>query len=147
MKHHHTTEVARANQWLPVWERNEDLFYARSELACARALHAAGHATTALEHTAHALSLALRTSSPQYQYHALLMHAWLAFESGRVSEGLASLTAGFELGRENGYVRLRFYPNNEQILRTLCARALAAGIEVEYAQSVSLALELRPCAR
>jgi hypothetical protein len=143
MKNHHTTVVARASQWLPVWEANVDLFSARSELALARTFHAAGHSTTAIEHTARALSLAVRTSSPQYQYHARLMHAWLCLESGRDNDGLASLQAAFELGRENGYARLRFYLNNEQILRSVCARALDAGIEVDFAQSVGRMLGLR----
>jgi hypothetical protein len=126
MKQHHTTVVARVSQWLPTWEVNVDLVSARSELALARTFHAAGHPTTALEHAARALSLAFRTSSPQYQYHALLMHAWLSLESGHDDDGLASLQAALELGRENGYARLRFDLNN-------------------FAQSVGRALQPRSC--
>lgn len=145
MKHHHTTVAARAGQWLQVWEQNDDLASARSELALARTFHAAGHCTSAIEHTERALALAQRTSSPQYQYHALLLLAWLSFETERNVEGDASLQAALELGRENGYARLRFYLNSPQILRTLCARALHVGIEVAYARSLSLGLEVDSC--
>ena len=145
MQHHHTIVLARTSPWLPVWEPNDDLFSARSELVLARTFHAAGHSSTALEHTARALCLAIRTSSPQYQYHALLLQAWLCFESGRSNDGLASLRSALELGRENGYARLRFPSNSAQIMRALCARALDAGIEVAYARSVSLGLEFQSC--
>jgi DNA-binding SARP family transcriptional activator len=61
-----------------------------------------------------------------------LAKARFAFEEGNDSSGLLSLQEAFALGREGGYVET--FIDHPSTMAMLCAKALEAGIEVEYVQ-------------
>lgn len=119
-------------------------FLCHSHMGLAQLLHMAGESREALTHTSRALEMGMRIRSTGTQYWALWCQAWICFESGHEAEGYEHLRAAFALGRVQGYARLTFYYNNPEIFAKLCCRALAAGIEMDYARAMIRERELLP---
>ncbi len=107
-----------------------------AEFGYAQALQQAGESQRAIVHATRALEVGKRVRSSVVQYCALWCLAWACLESGREIEGLEHLRAAFALGREKNYARVIYYFNNPDVFAKLCARAIEAGIEVDYARAM-----------
>jgi LuxR family maltose regulon positive regulatory protein len=68
--------------------------------------------------------------------------AQFALESGRPARCQRVLHLAFRMGRQEGYVNFQFF--RPQTLARLCAQALEAGIEVEYARQLVRKRDLKP---
>ncbi len=98
-------------------------------------LHAQGRSQDAGAHLARAYNLSLQAKSPIFQYMCLLAQAQVALDHGREQTGLQLLRRAMLVGREQEYVSLLWWWHPSAMAR-LCARALEAGIEVEYVQGL-----------
>ena len=112
-------------------------------LELVQALLGLGSAGGAAAHAARAHDLALRSKSVVLEYMALLAKAQVALSRGHDASGLRSLREGLRLGREQGYVNQLWWRHPPSLSR-LCARALDAGIEVEYVRGLITRHRLRP---
>ena len=93
-----------------------------------------GEEQEARTHLDHALEIARSAGSPYFEFMARLTEAHLYFHSGEEAEGLRALRRAMVLGRAGGYVNSFVW--QPPVMAKLCAKALEAGIEVEYAQSL-----------
>lgn len=98
----------------------------------ARALHALGRDAEADECLTQAYDNAKTTTSRLTQFHTLMLEAEVSFDRGRDTHGLNVLRRALRLGSEGGY--LNTFVDVPSATARLCARALEAGIEVEYVQ-------------
>jgi DNA-binding SARP family transcriptional activator len=73
-------------------------------------------------------------SGPFLGWPAALAEAQLRLDAGQEDEGLAALRRAMALGRERGYVNCHGW--RSPVMARLCARALEAGIEVEYVKDL-----------
>ena len=73
----------------------------------------------------------LQVGSPYFQFTTSLIKAYFLFDQGEERAGLEALDRAFTMGRQNGYTysALMFRP---KVWSILCAKAMGAGIEVEY---------------
>lgn len=71
-----------------------------------------------------------------------LIQAYLAFKVGMRRHGLIALRRALTVGREQHYVNYPWWRNG--FMATLCARAIEAGIEPEYARLLIRLRRLRP---
>jgi DNA-binding SARP family transcriptional activator len=99
---------------------------------------------TALRHAQCALTLGAALRSPMMQYEALRLLAWIHLEQGRETEGLVYLSQAFALGRAKSFARLRYYFNDPGVFAKLCAFALEANLEVDYALALIREHKLLP---
>ncbi|NVN90189.1 MAG: hypothetical protein HXX11_06255 [Desulfuromonadales bacterium] len=97
----------------------------------AQAAHEAGDIGKAREEQARGASYFINVESPQCRFLGHLVKAYIAYREGNDSEGGAALGLAMKLGRQYDYsgVPLLWRP---KVWSLLCARALGAGIEVEY---------------
>ena len=65
---------------------------------------------------------------------ARLSEAHLYFHNGEEAEGLTALSRAMALGKAGGYINSFVW--QPPVMAQLCAKALEAGIEVEYVQSL-----------
>src|SRR5207244_3824637 len=72
--------------------------------------------------------------SPYVEFMARLTEAQLQLDSGREAEGLRALGVALHLGKAGGFVNTHVW--QPAVMARLCARALEAGIEVEYVQGL-----------
>ena len=93
-------------------------------------------------HLDDALEIARSARSPYFEFMARLTEAYLYFHNGEESEGLKALSRAMELGRVSGYVNSFVW--QPPVMAELCAKALEAGIEVEYVQSLIRKRKLMP---
>lgn len=96
------------------------------------------------EQADHYLACALRSSEGRscmrFLHH--LHAARFAFERAQEDEGLEQLRAAMAIGARQGYVNIPRW--NPRTMQLLCSRALAAGIETEYVQRLTLLHEPLP---
>jgi ATP/maltotriose-dependent transcriptional regulator MalT/DNA-binding SARP family transcriptional activator len=105
-----------------------------AHLLAALVLHAQGQAREARAQLDRALAIAQAISSPFDEFMARLVEAQLCLDAGREREGLAALRRAMMLGRQRNYVNsFTWIP---ALMARLCARALAAGIEVQYVRGL-----------
>jgi hypothetical protein len=102
------------------------------DVARAHVMHELGKHEEAENHLSHASGIISQTSNHYMKFLILLAKARFAFEEGNDSSGLLSLQEAFALGREGGYVET--FIDHPPTMAMLCAKALEAGIEVEYVQ-------------
>ncbi len=101
-------------------------------VARAHVMHELGKHREAEDNLSHAYSIVSKTSNNYMKFLILLAKARFAFEERKDSSALLSLREGFALGREGGYVET--FIDHAPTMAMLCAKALEAGIEVEYVQ-------------
>jgi len=87
-------------------------------------------------------ALARDIDSRHLEYACLLGFADIALEHGRQRPGLNALRRGFALGREHGYQHFLWW--RPSAMARLCAHALAAGAEAEYAKHLVKRRALAP---
>jgi DNA-binding SARP family transcriptional activator len=85
-------------------------------------------------HLDDALEMARSARSPYFEFMARLTEAQLYFHNGEEAKGLMALTRAMALGKAGGYVNSFVW--QPRVMAKLCAKALEAGIEVEYVQSL-----------
>lgn len=110
-----------------------------STVMYAEALHAQGRTPEALK----VLEQFDRIPSRRAQYRRWLAEADILLDAGRERDALARLREGFAIGREMGYTG--FYGWRAAMMARLCAHALDAGIEPEYARRLVRERRLAPC--
>ena len=118
-------EVAVASGWYfhEAWAR----------LRLAEALRAGGAVEEAEGQLAEAEGITARCGLRTAEFARLLLVANLHFARGRGEEGFTTLETAFRLGRETD---VRRFNRMQAAVAPLCARALAAGIEVDYVRDL-----------
>ncbi len=79
-------------------------------------------------------NLARSARVPLAEFMCFLIQARFAFAKGKDRSGMIYLTKALSLGEEKGYVNTYFWQS--AVMADLCKRALEAGIEVRYVQSL-----------
>ena len=113
-------------------------------LSVAQTLHAAGDFREARDQLNRAAKDIKRCGSLILEYMCGMAKAQFAFDQGnREAAALASLRKAMTLGREQNYITMFFWWQPDVMAR-LCAKALEAGIEVEYVKHLIRARNLVP---
>lgn len=124
------TKVATAHadkvgvRFAQVWNR----------IGMAHIQHELGEHREAAGHLAEARRLGADLRSLMLDYMFLLAEAHFAFREGNNAEGLSALRSAMTLGRRQGFLMTRWW--RPSMMAGLCARALEARIEVEYAEAI-----------
>lgn len=117
----------------PPWQTTLALFQIELSL---------GNRALALRHLASMRHWLRRVRSRLARFEWTLALAQLALESGRAQRCRRLLRTAFALGREEGYVSVPFF--KPETLARLCAQALDASIEVDYARDLIRKRALTP---
>jgi DNA-binding SARP family transcriptional activator len=80
--------------------------------------------------------------NPLFEFMSLLVYAYIALELGRERSGINSLRYAMGVGREHGFMHFLWW--QPAMMAKLCARALKAGIEVEYVKDLIRQRSLMP---
>jgi DNA-binding SARP family transcriptional activator len=105
-----------------------------AHLMSAQVLHARGEDRAARGHLERGFEIGRVMGSAYVEFMSRLIEAQLWLDGGRQADGLQALTRGLALGRERGYVNSRVWI--PEVMARLCARALEAGIEVDYVRGL-----------
>jgi DNA-binding SARP family transcriptional activator len=100
----------------------------------AQLLHESGEHDEGWASLALALDIARHSAYRVVLFPVLLTEAYLAFDHEDEERGLGALREGLALGRERGYFST--FGWRPAVLSRLCAKALEAGIEVEYVRDL-----------
>lgn len=117
-------------------------FEALTRLALAQVLADCGDERKCVTHLRQMRAIARDIDSRHLEYTCLLGFADIALEHGRQRPGLNALRRGFALGREHGYQHFLWW--RPAAMARLCAHALGAGVEPEYAKSLVQRRALAP---
>jgi len=109
-------------------------FIAMTHLMCALAMHRLGKNEEAMEELERGRLIAHEMKSKLLEFSSLLTQAYFAFDRGEEKSGLRLLRMAIVLGKDQRFLNTFF--DDPSVTTTLCARALAAGIEVEYVQAM-----------
>ena len=107
---------------------------ALNHLAMALVLHARGEQGEAIPHLDRAREAGRRMGSHMLEYACLLAEAEMALDLGQEGRGLEALRAAMAVARQHGLVHAPWW--RPQVMARLCARALGAGIAVEYVRGL-----------
>jgi DNA-binding SARP family transcriptional activator len=83
-----------------------------------------------------------QAGSSYFEFTTSLIKAFLFFDRGKDGPGLETLGKAMKLGRQNGYTNTTLCIH--EILSFLCAKALGAGIEIEYVREFVRKRRLAP---
>ena len=83
---------------------------------------------------AQAFTIASQTKSNLFKFATHMLVAQFAYDRGNSTDGLISLRKGLSIGKQQKY--LNCFVDQPAVTAKLCARALEAGIEVEYVQEI-----------
>jgi ATP/maltotriose-dependent transcriptional regulator MalT/DNA-binding SARP family transcriptional activator len=100
----------------------------------AHVMHELGKDQQSAQHLSHGSSIACQTKSKLLKSYILGAEAWLALDRGEEASGLRSLKKALAIGKKHGY--LNTFIDQPSVTARLCARALDAGIEVEYVKDL-----------
>jgi DNA-binding SARP family transcriptional activator len=84
-----------------------------------------------------------QTGSSYFEYLSCLTGAFFEYTRKNEAAGLASLQKAMILGRQKGFTTLLFFWR-PAVMSHLCAKALEAGVEVDYVQDLIRKLKLVP---
>jgi LuxR family transcriptional regulator, maltose regulon positive regulatory protein len=107
---------------------------ALAHLISAQVLHARGEERDARGHLDRGFEIGRAMGSAYVEFVARLTQAQLCLDGGREADGLQAVAIALALGRERGYVNSRVWI--PAVMARLCARALEAGIEVDYVRGL-----------
>ena len=113
-----------------------------TRLALAQVLVECGDERKCVSHLRQMRALARDIDSRHLEYTCLLGFADIALEHGRQRAGLNALRRGLALGREHGYQHFLWW--RPASMARLCAHALRAGVEAEYAKHLVQRRALAP---
>lgn len=114
-----------------------------ARLALVHALYESNALNEVERELAAAKQAILRTGSLYFEYLHGLAEASFQYALKNEDAGRACLRRALTLGRQQGYTTLLYFWR-PQVMSRLCAKALAAGIETEYAQDLIRKLHLAP---
>jgi LuxR family transcriptional regulator, maltose regulon positive regulatory protein len=140
-------DLSKAAEWVEkVFEIESIVFikpvYVLLQLQYAYILHLMGSGKKARETIASVESMNELLKSPIVNMELLLIKALIEFDQGNDGKGLGHLRKGLTNARAGGpFITLW---NERESLTRLCARALEAGIEVEYVQEIIRTRNLAP---
>ena len=132
-------DMARATSYQPEmlrlgtsdgWLVNNVVAY----LMSVQVFHVRGEEKEARTHLDHAREISRATGSPYFEFMVRLTEAQICFDTGQHSEGARALQIAMALGKAGGYVNSFVW--QPAVMAKLCAKALEAGIEVDYVQSL-----------
>jgi ATP/maltotriose-dependent transcriptional regulator MalT len=103
-------------------------------LLSVQVLNRCGDAQEARLHLKRAFETADMMRSPYVEFMARLVEAELCLDSGQEAEGLRALRQALALGKSRGFVNSRIW--EPRSMARLSARALDAGIEVDYVRDL-----------
>ena len=106
-----------------------------AHLMSAQVLHARGEEREARGHLDRGVGIGRVMGSAYVEFMARLTEAQLFLDGDHETDGLQALARALALGREHGYVNSRVWI--PAVMARLCARALEAGIEVDYVRGLS----------
>jgi LuxR family maltose regulon positive regulatory protein len=104
-------------------------------IVLAQAVHEAGDRRRAEEQLAFAEYILTQIGCEYFLFTCGLVRAFFALDKGMESEGTEILGKTLPVGREKGYFNAPCLWRR-QIMSRLCAKALVAGVEVEYVQEL-----------
>ncbi len=113
-----------------------------SRIALAQVLHEQGEDAEALPHLSLGLRIAGRMKSRILEFMCFLGQAHFALDRNEDAKALAPLAKAMTLGRKEGYTNVYWW--RRDVMSGLCARALEAGLEVEYVQGLIRKRSLMP---
>ncbi|RJQ82131.1 MAG: AAA family ATPase [Desulfobacteraceae bacterium] len=116
---------------------------AMSRVLAAQADFEAGDRKEAARQLAHAEKIFSRIGTKCFEYTCHLIEAYFAFSLGRESEGLDVLRKGLTLAKKKSYTHAPYFWRQD-VMVSLCIKALEAGIEVDYVQRLIRKLNLVP---
>jgi DNA-binding SARP family transcriptional activator len=99
-------------------------------LISALVLHKRHEEATAREQIGCALEIGRTMKSPYVEFMARKTEADIYFDNGEEAKAFESLRIAMELGRKGGFVNSQVWM--PKVMARLCAKALEAGIEVDY---------------
>jgi DNA-binding SARP family transcriptional activator len=105
-----------------------------TQLVLAQVFHKMGKEEESLRCLDQARSYALQADNYSHLTIVLLFEAQFSFDKGDEPKGLSLLGQALALARESGY--LFTFLDDPMVTLAMCAKALEAGIEVEYAQEI-----------
>ncbi len=105
-----------------------------AHLMSAQVLHARGEEREARGHLDRGFEIGRVMGSAYVEFMARLTEAQLCLDGDHETDGLQALARALALGREHGYVNSRVWI--PAVMARLCARALEAGIEVDYVRGL-----------
>jgi LuxR family transcriptional regulator, maltose regulon positive regulatory protein len=135
--------LAHATKMLTLSEESGHPFpgaWARTLIA--QAAYEIGDTSRAEKELATCEEFYLQVGSPYFIFATYLLKAYFLFGQGEERGGLEVLSRAFKLGRQNGYTFSGFV--RFQLWSLLCAKALGAGIEVEFTQELIRKRKLAP---
>jgi len=112
----------------------------RCALAQVRFAH--GDRASAREVLAESLAIARTLGSRVLEHRCRMVEADFDFAEGRDAAALSALREGLALGKEEKYISFNFWL--PEMMARLCARALEAGIEIDYARHIIRRRRLLP---
>ncbi len=101
-----------------------------------------GRTEEAEYHLAHAHQIADDMKSSFMKYLCLVSESYVRLNCADEQKALAPLQSAMKLGRENGFMNMLWW--RPSVMSFLCAKALGAGIEVEYVQNIIKKRKLLP---
>ena len=125
----HLAHCEKLSAGLGLWFVDASLLHARSLIQMQM-----GNARNAAEHAERLQALARANHSHLFEFMALLLNAQCALDEGREAQALEMLSQAMTLGRKQ---RLRnTYCWLPRVMARLCAKALEAGIEIDYVRTL-----------
>jgi LuxR family maltose regulon positive regulatory protein len=121
---------------------NEVFMNCISRHALAQVRFAHGDRKSAREVLAESLAIARTLGSRVLEHRCRMVEADFEFAEGRDAAALTALREGLALGREEKYISFNFWL--PEMMARLCARALEAGIETDYARHIIRRRRLLP---
>jgi DNA-binding SARP family transcriptional activator len=105
-------------------------------------MHELGKNKEAVDNLLHAYDSATRSKNKLQLFYIFLARSRFDFDEGKEASGISFLRKAFAIGSEEGIMHTSSeYPSN---LSILCAKALEAGIEMEYVQEMIRIRKLTP---
>lgn len=113
---------------------NVALFDGLSRLALAQVLQAQGEPQAARARLAEATAISMRIGARSQLHMCRLVEADIACSCGQDSQAVQALREGLALGAQERYINYTFWL--PETMARVCARALDAGIEVDYVRHI-----------
>lgn len=109
----------------------------------AQVLHETGRYEQALTHLSIAGEIVRRTGTSLFEFVRLLLSSQFAMDKGEETNCMEALSKAMTLGKKHEFKTMVFVWR-KPVMTRLCAKALEAGIEVDYVQDLIRKLKLAP---
>jgi hypothetical protein len=113
-----------------------------AQVVKAHVMHELGKHKEASDYLSQAADIAYPAKNKLQIFHILLARSRFAFDEGKEASGISFLKEALAIGKEEGIIDA--FIDHPPTMSMLCARALEAGIEVEYVQEMIKKRKLTP---